>query len=72
MQPRTLALMAIGVFALCSSDAMAQGHAGGYRDAAVKGSAVGYTAVVTATVTADGVVTVARMGIAAGTGRTSI
>jgi hypothetical protein len=42
MQPRILALMAVGVFALCSSAAMAQGHAGGYENSGVTASAVAY------------------------------
>ena len=42
MQPKTLAFMAIGVFALCGSAAMAQGHAGGYEIGSATGRAVAY------------------------------
>jgi hypothetical protein len=43
MKPRKLAVMAIAVYALCSSVAMAQGHAGGYQSGA-KASVVAYHA----------------------------
>ena len=42
MQPKTLAFMAIGVFALCASAAMAQGRAGGYEIGGATGRAVAY------------------------------
>jgi len=44
MKPRTLAFMALGVFALCGSPAMAQGHAGGYQNRGATSSTVAYHA----------------------------
>lgn len=42
MQPRTLAFMALGVFALCSSAAMAQGHTGSYQNGGATARTVAY------------------------------
>jgi hypothetical protein len=42
MPPKILAFMALGVFALCSGAAIAQGHAGGYQNGAGTGRAVAY------------------------------
>lgn len=42
MQPKILAFMALGVFALSSSVAMAQGNVAGYRNGGATGSAVPY------------------------------
>jgi hypothetical protein len=42
MQPKILALMILGVFALCGGVAMAQGHEGGYENGGAKASAVAY------------------------------
>jgi hypothetical protein len=42
MPPRMLAFVALGVFALGSGGAMAQGHAGGYQNGAGPGRAVAY------------------------------